>query len=288
MGTAERSPTSTAGEAPAATFARGRFRAEYVGHPLFETLRQERPIPETVEFLGSRAAGRPIVALLPGSRQHVIRALLPLQLDVVRRLRAAGHAVYAVISCVSNERRQQIRGILAQCPLCATALLRGSAPHVGDPPRRAGSGPMPQVDVADAGIDVVVADNASLLSAADLVLVASGTATLHVAYYRKPMIVMYDAGRWLYWPHRLLGRFILKTPHLSLVNILAGARVVPEFMPFVRDVGPVAAVAGQLLTDTTWRNLMVQQIDAVVRPLESSAASAKVCRLMGEMLEPAR
>ena len=48
-------------------------------------------------------------------------------------------------------------------------------------------------------------------------ITASGTATLHVAYYRKPMIVMYDAGRigplnartLLYWPHRLLGRFVL-------------------------------------------------------------------------------
>ncbi len=311
VGTAERSPTSTAGGAPAATFARGRFRAEYVGHPLFETLRQERPIPETVEFLRSRAAGRPIVALLPGSRQHVIRALLPLQLDVVRRLRAAGHAVYATISCVSNERRPQIRelvqGSLVRESFLApdTAGIRSraepdvnpadpgaekgfsaqQAADVGHPPRRAGSGPTLQVDVADRGIDVVIADNASLLSAADLVLVASGTATLHVAYYRKPMIVMYDAGRWLYWPHRLLGRFILKTPHLSLVNILAGARVVAEFMPFVRDRGQVAAMAGQLLTDETWRRVMTRQLDEVVRPLEDSSASANVCRIMQELLD---
>ena len=248
------------------------FHAEYVGHPLFETLRQERPIPETVEFLRQRAAGRPIVAILPGSRQHVIDRMLPMQLEVVRRMRTAGHVIYAAISCVSEDRRQQVRHILAT--------------HAPDPNRdregAAGAGP-PSV-TTDAGIDLVIADNASLLTAADLVLVASGTATLHVAYYRKPMIVMYDAGRLLYWPHRLFGRLVITTPQLSLVNVLAGARVVPEFMPFIRDLAPVATVAAQLLTDATWRKLMTDQLDAVVRPLEDSQASTNVCRMIAEML----
>jgi len=271
------------------------FRAEYVGHPLFETLRREQPVPGTVEFLKLRAADRPIVALLPGSRMHVIDTLLPMQLEVVRRLRAAGHDVYAAISCVSDVRREQIRSLVRASLVRESLLAPGSA---GIPSRAEPDGNPAElgaekefsaqpIDMADAGIDVVIADNASLLAAADLVLVASGTATLHVAYYRKPMIVMYDAGRLLALLSRLFGRFVLQTPHLSLLNILAGARVVPEFMPFVRDLGQVAAVAGQLLTDATWRNLLVQQIDAVVRPLESSDASANVCRLMAETLRPA-
>ena len=358
------------------------FRAIYVGHPLFETLRQERPIPETVEFLKLRAAGRPIVALLPGSRQHVIETMLPLQLDVIRRLRAAGHDVYAAISCVSDRRREQVRALLHDSlvresvphslvresllapgpgPLVRESLLApdptgipsraepdrsppefGAAPLVresllapdprgipspaeperspaefgaekgfsaqqkfgaergfspqqstqratrpGDTALHPGAAALehcPPPETTDAGIDLVVADNASLLTAADLVLVASGTATLQVAYYRKPMIVMYDAARWLHWPYRLLGRLALTTPHLSLVNILAGARIVPEFMPFVRDLGQVAAIAGQLLTDDGWRRLMAFQLDEVVRPLEGSTASANVCRLMRELL----
>ena len=59
----------------------------------------------------------------------------------------------------------------------------------------------------------------------------------------------------------------MKTPHLSLVNILAGRRIVPEFMPFVRDTGAVARVASRLLTDQDWRELMIAQLDEVVRPL---------------------
>ncbi len=289
------------------------FRAEYVGHPLFEQLRRESPAAGTVEFLRRRAAGRPIVALLPGSRRHVIDALLPRQLEVVRRLRAAGHDVYAAISCVSQERREQVRELLAAAgenalptrqwqteagenalptrqwqteagenalptrqwhrnALCGTAAPGGAVPSRG------------RLGQTDAGIDVVVADNASLLSVADLVLVASGTATLEVAYRRKPMVVMYDAGRLMGLAHRVLGRRLVTTPHLSLVNILAGARVVPEFMPVIRAVEPIVAVAGQLLVDETWRRLMVSQLDALVRPLEGSRASERVCGLIHEAL----
>jgi lipid-A-disaccharide synthase len=270
----------------------GAFRATYVGHPLFETLSHERPLPDTVNFLKQRAGGRPMVALLPGSRHHVIEAMLPRQLEVIRRLRAAERDIYAAISCVSPAHREQVRTILQQgataleqCSLVRSATADLLAPG---PVNVGRGGPTLPESTADLGIDLVVADNASLLAAADLVLVTSGTATLHAAYYRKPMIVMYDAGRLMSGLYRFLGRLIIDTPHLSLVNILAGARVVPEFMPSVPDLGAVAAVAGQLLTDATWRNLMVRQIDAVVRPLENSTASANVCRLMAEMLQAAR
>lgn len=275
-------------------FRRFGIDAEYVGHPLFETLRQEQPIPDTVEFLRARAGSRPIVALLPGSRRHVIDVMLPKQLEVVRRMRAAGHNVYAVISCVSDERRGQIRDILAAHMPSATALEQCASDKPPAQESRAtddvghgGATPQNPEGSVDAGVDIVVADNASLLTAADLVLVASGTAALHVAYYRKPMIVMYDAGRLLYWPYRLFGRLVISTPHLSLVNVLAGARVVPEFMPFTRDLGVVATVAGQLLTDATWRDLMVRQMDEIVRPLQQSNASASVCRMIEELLAAA-
>ncbi len=231
-------------------FRRANINAEYVGHPLFETLRRERPDPEVVDRL--RSGGKPLVAILPGSRRHVIDAVLPRQLAVLRKLRAAGAAARAAISAVSEDRAEQIRS---------------------------------QLTANNAQSEIIVTDSASLLTAADLALVASGTATLHVAHYRKPMIVMYDAGRLLGALYRPFGRFVLKTPHLSLVNILAGRRIVPEFMPFVRDTGAVARVASRLLTDQDWRELMIAQLDEVVRPLENSNASENVCRIIREMLE---
>lgn len=237
-------------------FEQAYFRArgiacEFVGHPLFESLAQQSPNPEVVATL--RDPSGPTIALLPGSRRSVIDAILPLQLDVVRRLAARGVRPMVGVSCVSEERRAQIQ----------SQVLRAALP------------------LADGRVRVLVGDNASLLSAADLVLVASGTATLEVAHHRKPMIVMYDAGRLLLTLQRTIGRRFIRTPHLSLVNLLANARVVPEFMPAMPDPDAVAHVAAQLLHDLTWRRLMIDQLDALVRPLTATRASARVCELMG-------
>jgi lipid-A-disaccharide synthase len=228
--------------------------ADFVGHPLFETLATQLPNPQRVRQLRS---GGPLVALLPGSRRGVVDAVLPLQLDVLRRLRATGAPVSAAVSAANADRARQI-----------DARLR---------PLAAAERPA-----------IVVDDNASLLSAADLVLVASGTATLHVAHYRKPMIVMYDAGSLLGALHGPLGRFVVHTPHLSLVNILAEARVVPEFMPRVPDRQAVARVARQLLADDGWRRLMVSQMDELLRALEPTRASERVCEIIAEMLAGAQ
>ncbi|MGE0481368.1 MAG: lipid-A-disaccharide synthase [Phycisphaerae bacterium] len=244
-------------------FEQAYFRArgiatEFVGHPLFESLAQQSPNAQVVAAL--RDPSRPTIALLPGSRRSVIDAMLPLQLDVVRRLAARGVQPTVAISCVSWERRAQIQAHVERAALPLDA----------------------------ARVCVLVADNASLLSAADLVLVASGTATLEVAHYRKPMIVMYDAGRLLVTLERTIGRRFIRTPHLSLVNLLANARVVPEFMPAAPDPDAVARVASQLLHDLTWRRLMIDQIDGLVRPLAATRASTHVCELIAKLAQAHR
>lgn len=229
--------------------------AEYVGHPLFETLQREAPNAERVANLKTSPANpTPLMALLPGSRRQVIHAVLPLQLSVARRLADGGVPVRLAISAVDAERAALIRALVERFGLSA---------------------------------QILVADNASLLTAADLVLVASGTATLHVAHYRKPMIVLYDAGL-LGRLYRPFGKLVVTTPNLSLVNILAGARVVPEFMPVAPDPAAVAAVAKDLLTDEGWRRLMIEQLDEVVRPLESTAPSVRLCEIIQELVGSSR
>lgn len=232
-----------------AFFRREGVNAEFVGHPLFEALARETP--DAANLVRLDHPGPPLIALLPGSRAHVIDGVLRLQLRVIEHLRALGVAHRVAISAVDDARAGRIRDLLARQATQA---------------------------------DVVVADNAALLTAANLVLVASGTATLHVAHYRKPMIVMYDAGALLSMLHAPLGRYFLHTPHLSLVNVLAGRRIVPEFMPSVPDAACVARTAAALLRDAGWRARIVADLDAVVAPLESSRASERVCDLLDSLI----
>ncbi len=249
-----------------AYFRENGVRAAFVGHPLFESLALQSPDAQRVQALRSTAplegghahragesvahAAPPLIALLPGSRKHVVRAVAPLQLETVRCLADSIGPVRVAISAVSEERK----------PLIAE-ITRASGVNA----------------------EIVVDDNASLLTAADFVLVASGTATLHVAHYRKPMVVMYDAGRVMGLAYRLFGRRLIKTPHLSLVNILANERIVPEFMPLRPRPAEVARVAAAILRDDALRTRMLTRIEEVVRPLEASRASDRVCALIEEL-----
>lgn len=232
-----------------AWFARAGVRATFVGHPLFEALRGQSPDRQTVERL--RRGDTPLVAVLPGSRRHVISTMLPLELAVLARLHESGLRPRVAISAAAPTYESLIRDAINRAPINA---------------------------------EIISGDSSALLAATDLVLATSGTATLHAAHFRKPMVVMYDAGSGLYWPYQALGRWVIKAPHLCLVNLLADRRVVPEFMPFVRDLDAVARVVADLLVDTTWRAQMVSQLDQLVRPLENTHASQHVCDLIADLL----
>lgn len=259
--------------------------AEYVGHPLFEALARERANAQTVARLRDGLSG-PLVALLPGSRRGVISAMLPRQLEVVRQLREAGVALRAAVSCVDARRYELVRSLARAAAGATNVMIAGSVAEEEMPAVLGHDLERQRTErPASNAVPIVIGDNASLLSAADLVLVASGTATLEVAHYRKPMIVMYHAGPVFGGLHGMLGRYFLSTPHLSLVNILAGNRVVPELMPYLPDVAPATRMAAQLLRDEAWRGLMAAQLDEVVRPLEDSRASERVCEMIGELMQ---
>lgn len=241
-------------------------RASYVGHPLFESLRNDRADEGRVSLLRSDRAA-PLIAIFPGSRKHVVESMLPLQLTVIGELRRLGVPHRIAISVADSQRLAFIKQEVARCGLASHVISEQSPPAPAEHPESC----------------ILLSDNASLLAAADFVLVASGTATLHVAAYRKPMIVMYDAGSLLRRGHRLLGKWILHTPHLSLVNILANRRLVPEFMPAVPPPVQVARVARDILRDNNWRLQMITELDRLIRPLEETNASERVCDMIQEL-----
>ena len=136
---------------------------------------------------------------------------------------------------------------------------------------------------ADCGLDVTHhhGQNAELLASAELTLVASGTATLEVAYYGSPMIVMYKASRLLY---HLFARRALRIQHYSLINILAGRPLVPEFMPYFASVDPIVrAVESMVAEPETLARISNELID-MVEPMTTKRAREEVADVVCEML----
>ena len=189
----------------------------------------------------------PTVALLPGSRGHEIHHLWPVQQEVA----------------VAIRKRYPNARFLASTHTEANATWLRE--HM-----RAGL----EVEVRRTGIEAAVRH-------ADLAVVASGTATLQVAMQHCPMIVMYHVPRWQW---KLVGRWLVKTEHLSLVNILAGWELAPEYMPLPRDPEVVAGKALEFLGDEEKRGQMRQALRELVKGLAGPGAAATTAELAQGLL----
>lgn len=117
--------------------------------------------------------------------------------------------------------------------------------------------------------------------AADLSLVASGSATLQVAAAGCPMVIMYQSSPILW---HLLGRWLVKMKYFSLVNILADKELVPEFMPFFTSTEPIVQRCRQLLADTDKLKQTSGRLIELVSSLQTDTASQKTAQIALEML----
>lgn len=232
-------------------FRRAGIAAEYVGHPSFDRLTTVQPSEDQVRRL--RGAAKPVITILPGSRRHVIEEVLPGQLDVATAL-CIRHPRAAMIVVAANPDAQSwIEAELHRRRRIKATIV------MGDEAR------------------------ASAILAADLCLVASGTVTLEVAYRATPMIVMYNTNRWTY---QFVGRWMIRTAHLSIPNILAGRRIVPEFMPYYRSVDPIIATAMEWLATPGKLERIRDDLRAVVAPIAQPGAAENAARILHEMLSP--
>ena len=188
-------------------------RATYVGHPLFDEIPPlDGPLPDLAE---AWSEGTFHVALLPGSRPSEIKGHIP-----------------ALLQCAKAIRRRWSRAV---CTI--TAYDDTGAQHIMDACR----GHLPQY------VEIVVGKTRHILQQVHFAVAASGTVTLEVAYYGVPMVVFYRVGQLGY---SLVKPFVgMQTPHLSLVNILAGRRVVPELMPWFGRLRNVSDMVMDLMQD---------------------------------------
>jgi lipid-A-disaccharide synthase len=226
--------------------------ADYVGHPSFDHLLAE-PADEA-RSAALRGGAAPVVALLPGSRPHVLREVLPGQLEVATALSRRFHRARFLVVAANAGARDTIQSSLAALrPRLSAAVVEGAR------------------------------DRAAAIAAADLALVASGTITLEVAWRATPMIVMYNTNRWSY---ELVGRWFITTPHLSIPNILAGRRVVPEFMPYYRTVDPIIAQAVEWLSTPGALDRVRRELRQVIQPIVKPGAADNTAAILEELVDP--
>lgn len=176
--------------------------AVFVGHPLADSLPMVPEAQSAKARLGlSQAESKPsgLVALLPGSRRGEVASLLPLLLATAELLHQQFPTLKFLIPAINAERSEQIRAVVQTQPdLPITVFDQQIGNDVGR----------------------------VVMSAADVIVLASGTATLEAMLLKKPMVVAYRL-HWLTW---LIARWLVRIPFVSLPNLLAGRRLVPELL----------------------------------------------------------
>jgi lipid A disaccharide synthetase len=121
-----------------------------------------------------------------------------------------------------------------------------------------------------------------LLSKCDLCLCKSGTSTLHVAAWNVPMVVVYHVNPFLW---QLVGRWLVKTKKIAMVNILAGQRdLVPEFIPF-SDPHAVSDCAIGLLKHPEKLEAQRMALKKLIEPLDRPGASMNAAKVAMALIE---
>ena len=182
----------------------------YVGHPLADMIPLEPPKDEARAQL-RLPTGKLIVALLPGSRRSELQHMASAFVLAAHRFRQEIHDVHFVCPMVTRETREIFERALHE--------------H----------------QRTDLPLTLLFGHSHDALAAADLALVASGTATLETALFKTPMVIAYRQSP-ITWA---LMRQMLYLPYVGMPNILAGERLVPELL---QDQATPANLAGALLT----------------------------------------
>ena len=235
------------------------LRADFVGHPV-----ATEPVATPDEVAAFRARHRlgeaPVVVVLPGSRRGEVDRLTPV----------FGEALRPVLS-----RTPAARVVVVAAAPVADAVTAAARGWPGDPV---------VLDPRDRPLAETQAGKRAAFAAADAALAASGTVSLELAAQGTPMVVAYDMN-WLTW--QIASRMV-KLDTVTLVNLVAGTKAVPEFLGPRCRPGPIGAALSVLLTDPGARAPQVGAMETTMTALGRGAEppGLRAARAVMDGLDP--
>lgn len=221
----------------------------YVGHPLADTIAPRNDIVAARRALDlALPAGTRIVALLPGSRLGEVGRLGPLFLDTAGWLAARSPDLHFLIPA-ATPRLYEMLGAL--CSERASGLP----------------------------VTLVQGRSREVMAAADVVLLASGTATLEGMLLKRPMVVAYRVAPVTAW----IARRLVTIRHFALPNLLAGRELAPEFFQEAATAANLGAAVSCWLDDALAREKLVAEF-AALHDLLRRDASRQAAEAVAELL----
>ena len=169
------------------------YKVDFVGHPLLDAIENEETFDKKDFITKHNLSSKPVIALLPGSRNQEINKLLPVMLETVSNLK--GHQI--IIAGAPSKSIEYYNKII-QSNDCKNDLIK-----------------------------VICNETYNILRISTAAIVTSGTATLETALFKVPQVVCYKTS----WLSYIIGRLLIgDLKYISLVNIILDKQVVTELI----------------------------------------------------------
>lgn len=229
--------------------ARG-VKADFVGHPLLDEL----PDSKSEADRGTRRRkfgledGDVVLGLMPGSRRSEIQHHLKTQLEAAAILVRQNPRVRPILMVAPTLERTELNAKLADFPF---------------------------------PIQIIKEDPLDMIDLADVILVASGTATLMVGLMEKPMVIMYRMNPITAW---LAKRLVTKTKFFGMANLILDKRAVPELFQEEANPERLANELSRLIEDSSERKRVVDDLAQIRQRLGRKGATLNVARVLSAYL----
>lgn len=244
------------------TYRKAGVDVSFVGHPLLDTIQPTKSKEEVCRKYGLDS-NFPIIGLMPGSRKQEIERLLSVMLEASRRI-AENRKVQFVLPLAGNIPMNYIKERITEFEKNRLNRTKISKSQKEEKP------PLPILVVRD--------EDYNIRRTLTLALVASGTATLENACLGIPMIIIYKVSLFSY----LLARLLIRIPRIGLANIVAGKRVVPEFIQQKARAKEIAKVACHWLSNPGLMRETRKELKRVKEKLGTPGASKRAAKIILE------
>jgi lipid-A-disaccharide synthase len=219
---------------------------EWVGHPLLDIVKPSLSKEEAIQRFGLDPDLKTI-GLLPGSRIHEVQRLFPPMIDSIHLLR---------------KEMPDLQFILPLAPGISKETLSPWMRNISVP------------------LKVVEGWTYDVMNVSELLITASGTATLEAMILKRPMVIIYKVSQASYW----VGRLMIQVDHIGLANLIAGEEIVPELIQ--KDVTPerIAEEALRILRDPILNRHIAESMVKACQKLGEHGAAQRAAGIVMSLL----
>ncbi len=219
----------------------------FVGHPLADEAHASAE-RETLLSEFKLNPAQPVVGLFPGSRQSEVKRLMPIIVETAKQLKQQNPEIQFLLPIASTLKKEIFTDYL---------------------------------DATTPAISMIENRSYDVMAACDAIVTVSGTVTLEIALIGTPMVIINRISAISY----IIAKQLVKVDHIGLCNIVAGKRIVPEFIQYEARPQKISDEIIKILTHEDYRQSIKTELQKVRSRLSSKAEASDLARLTLDLLE---